>query len=101
MDTLRDKILGKVLTHSLHTNIFTNALILLYLAKLSKNDNLNFYCSIPLRELVNEVVCNAPLAFEPGTSYLYGLNTDVLGYIIEIISGQSLDVFFEEVIHLL
>ena len=54
-----------------------------------------------MRELVNEVVCNAPLAFEPGTSYLYGLNTDVLGYIIEIISGQSLDVFFEEVIHLL
>ena len=98
MDALRDKILGKILTHSLHTYIFT---LILPIAKLSKNDNLNFYCSTPLRELINEVVCNAPLAFEPGTSYLYGLNTDVLGYIIEILSGQSLDVFFEEVIRLL
>ena len=67
------------------------------LAKLSNNDNLNFYCNTPLSALVNDVVCNAPLAYQPGTSFLYGLNTDVLGYLIEIISGKSLDVFFTEV----
>jgi len=67
------------------------------LSKLSKGDNLNFYCNTPLGALVNDVVCNAPLAYQPGASFLYGLNTDVLGYLIELISGRSLDVFFSEV----
>jgi len=34
-----------------------------------------------------------PLAAQPGTRFLYGLNVDVLGYIIEKISGLSLDAY--------
>jgi CubicO group peptidase (beta-lactamase class C family) len=37
-----------------------------------------------------------PLLFEPGTEFNYGVSTDVLGRIVEVISGQSLDVFFKE-----
>ena len=37
-----------------------------------------------------------PLLYEPGEEYTYGLNTDLLGYLIEVVSGQSLDLFFRE-----
>jgi CubicO group peptidase (beta-lactamase class C family) len=38
----------------------------------------------------------APLAFEAGTAWEYGINTDWLGVIIERISGQRLSVYFDE-----
>ncbi|GAB3236091.1 serine hydrolase domain-containing protein [Hymenobacter seoulensis] len=34
-----------------------------------------------------------PLMHQPGAQFTYGLNTDVLGYLIEVVSGQSLDQF--------
>jgi CubicO group peptidase (beta-lactamase class C family) len=37
-----------------------------------------------------------PLAHEPGTRFRYGINTDVLGAVIEKVSGQPLDVFVEQ-----
>ena len=38
----------------------------------------------------------APLAFEAGTAWEYGINTEWLGVIIERISGQRLSVYFDE-----
>lgn len=35
-----------------------------------------------------------PLVFQPGTSWEYSVATDVLGHLVEIISGKSLDEFF-------
>ncbi len=35
-----------------------------------------------------------PLFNQPGEQYLYGLNTDVLGYLVEVVSGVSLEQFF-------
>jgi len=43
-----------------------------------------------------KLLAEQPLLFEPGTKWQYGLNTDVLGRLIEVVSGQSLDAFFEE-----
>jgi CubicO group peptidase (beta-lactamase class C family) len=37
-----------------------------------------------------------PLVREPGTAWDYGFGTDVLGRIVEIISGQTLAEFFEQ-----
>ena len=37
-----------------------------------------------------------PLLFSPGTRWNYSVATDVLGYLIEVISGQALDRFFAE-----
>lgn len=37
-----------------------------------------------------------PLRFDPGTSWLYSVSTDVLGRVVEVISDQSLDEFFAE-----
>jgi CubicO group peptidase (beta-lactamase class C family) len=36
-----------------------------------------------------------PLVREPGTGWDYGLGTDVLGRLVEVISGQTLAAFFE------
>jgi CubicO group peptidase (beta-lactamase class C family) len=37
-----------------------------------------------------------PLLFQPGREWNYSVASDVLGRVVEIISGQSLDVFFAE-----
>lgn len=37
-----------------------------------------------------------PLAKQPGEIYEYGLNTDLLGYLVEVWSGMPLDRFFKE-----
>lgn len=34
-----------------------------------------------------------PLFHQPGEKFTYGLNSDVLGYVVEVISGMSLDKF--------
>jgi len=35
-----------------------------------------------------------PLIFQPGEKWSYGLNSDVLGYLVEVLSGMSLNEFF-------
>jgi CubicO group peptidase (beta-lactamase class C family) len=35
-----------------------------------------------------------PLMHQPGERWTYGLNTDVLGYLVEVLSGSTLDQFF-------
>lgn len=37
-----------------------------------------------------------PLAHQPGEKWTYGLNVDVLGYLIEIWSGEKLDKYLEK-----
>lgn len=37
-----------------------------------------------------------PLQYEPGTTWEYGHSTDVLGRVVEVVSGQTLDVFLAE-----
>jgi CubicO group peptidase (beta-lactamase class C family) len=37
-----------------------------------------------------------PLVHEPGEKFTYGLNVDVLGYLVEVLSGKSLNDFFKE-----
>jgi len=43
-----------------------------------------------------KVLAQQPLLFDPGRRFEYGLNTDVLGYLIEVVTGKSLDQFFRE-----
>lgn len=37
-----------------------------------------------------------PLMHQPGERWTYGLNTDVLGRLVEVVSGQTLETFFTE-----
>jgi CubicO group peptidase (beta-lactamase class C family) len=39
-----------------------------------------------------------PLAYEPGARWEYGLSTDVLGVLVERVSGKRLDLFLDEIL---
>ncbi|MFF2203914.1 serine hydrolase domain-containing protein [Streptomyces sp. NPDC058145] len=43
-----------------------------------------------------EVYARMPLQFEPGTQWNYSVASNVLGRVIEVVSGQPLDEFFAE-----
>jgi CubicO group peptidase (beta-lactamase class C family) len=45
---------------------------------------------------VIEALANEPLDFEPGTHYQYSLSHDVLGAVVEVVSGFKLGEYFEE-----
>jgi CubicO group peptidase (beta-lactamase class C family) len=48
-----------------------------------------------LRDAV-ERLANVPLLFDPGTRWNYGISTDIVGYLCEVISGQPFDQFVRE-----
>lgn len=41
-------------------------------------------------------LAQVPLMHQPGTTFEYSLSTDVLGRVVEAVSGQGLEVFLEE-----
>ncbi len=43
-----------------------------------------------------EAIASFPLIDDPGDRWVYSLSTDVLGRVVEVVSGQSLDTFFRE-----
>ncbi|MBI1841603.1 MAG: beta-lactamase family protein [Verrucomicrobia bacterium] len=53
--------------------------------------------SVDLEEMAAKV-SQIPLAYDPGMDWIYSISTDVLGRVIEVASGKSLDSFLEEAI---
>lgn len=51
--------------------------------------------NLKLADFANNLA-KMPLMHQPGERFTYGLNTDILGYLVEIVSGKPLDVFFQE-----
>ncbi len=56
-------------------------------ANLWTQPNLDAFC---------KALAKIPLRYEPGTIWEYGHSTDVLGRVVEVASGQALDVFVAE-----
>lgn len=50
---------------------------------------------ITTREFARRIA-QIPLNFEPGTEYNYGYSADILGAVIEVVSGQSFSDFMKE-----
>ena len=51
--------------------------------------------SVPVADVVAKMP-KLPMAAQPGEQWVYGYNTDILGVVVEKLSGQSLDVFLKE-----
>ncbi|MEQ1782101.1 MAG: serine hydrolase domain-containing protein [Hyphomonadaceae bacterium] len=51
--------------------------------------------SMPVADVVAKMP-KLPMAAQPGEQWVYGYNTDILGVVVERLSGQSLDVFLKE-----
>ena len=45
---------------------------------------------------VCDLYAGMPLLFQPGSEWNYSVSTDVLGRVVEVVSGQRLDEFFRE-----
>jgi CubicO group peptidase (beta-lactamase class C family) len=48
-----------------------------------------------LQDMIN-TLAELPLEFSPGTRWNYSVATDVLGYLVEVISGQRFDVYLRD-----
>ncbi len=42
------------------------------------------------------IMSGMPLAAHPGQAFIYGLNTDVLGRVVEVVSGTEFEVYLQE-----
>lgn len=51
--------------------------------------------NVSLAEFTDKLA-HLPLLTQPGTAWRYSLSTDVLGHLVEVISGMTLDRFFAE-----
>ena len=48
----------------------------------------------PLTDLIDKLA-DLPLIYHPGASWEYSVATDVLGRVVEVVSGKALDAFFK------
>jgi CubicO group peptidase (beta-lactamase class C family) len=60
---------------------------------------MNIFGGVPNRNstLKEEMqkIARLPLLHEPGENYTYGLSSDILGYLVETLSGMSLEEYFQ------
>lgn len=75
-----------------HTSGLTTALFGTSLIKRQYNDSRLRDDRQTLAEMVGKLA-SLPLLHQPGTTFEYGMSTDVLGRIIEVVSGIDLDRF--------
>jgi len=52
--------------------------------------------AVPSLQQGDDGFLKAPLAFDPGTRWEYGISTDVLGRLVEKVSGQTLAEYFSQ-----
>jgi len=68
------------------------------LESLYADEKMNFGPGAGLLEDEVNRLAEMPLKFEPGSRWNYGVSTDVIGRLIEVISGKRLDVFLTETV---
>jgi CubicO group peptidase (beta-lactamase class C family) len=82
-------------TSGISYGVFSNSLLDQLVCLNLGPDIATFGSQTPLEELCDRIA-KAPLAFQPGTAFQYGFSVDVLGRVIEVVSGTTLDVFCEQ-----
>ena len=45
---------------------------------------------------LSKTIASLPLLYQPGSQWVYSMSVDILGRLIEVISGQSLDQFLQQ-----
>ncbi|MBS1919739.1 MAG: beta-lactamase family protein [Bacteroidetes bacterium] len=63
-------------------------------AKAKIPSGLGYFDEDLLQEM--KALAKLPLAFQPGTQWMYGLNSDLLGCLIEVISGMNLEDYLRK-----
>src|SRR5664279_2734414 len=92
----RDITFRDLLTHTSgidYADIGTDNMNAIY-AKAGVPSGLGYFDATLLDKM--KVLAKQPLAFQPGERWQYGLNSDLLGCLIEVISGMNLEDFFRK-----
>lgn len=63
----------------------------------ARNDVETFTEDLGPDEVLKRVV-SIPLAFQPGTAFEYGISTDILGILLERVTGKRLDILVDEMV---
>lgn len=63
---------------------------------LYRKHHINFHGEHESLAEATQRLAEMPLLFHPGTRWNYSVSTDVLGRVVEVLSGMSLDRYFEE-----
>jgi len=53
------------------------------------------YSSVSSLEDAVKNIANVPLADQPGSAFVYGLNNDVLGRVVEVVSGDGFEAYLQ------
>ena len=86
----REMIVKDLLTHTsglTYGFMHSHPVDALYRARIDASDSL---------EAVVATLGELPLQFSPGTRWQYGMSTDVVGYLVQVLSGQPLDDYIAE-----
>jgi len=59
------------------------------------NERADLWNAPTFKEFISRVA-KLPLAHQPGEAFRYGINTDVLGYLVEVVSGQKFEDYLEQ-----
>jgi CubicO group peptidase (beta-lactamase class C family) len=89
-DQIRPMTIRDLLTHTsgLTYGLFGNTVV----DSLCRTANL---WAGTLKEMVQKLA-KIPLLYQPGTKWNYSLSTDVLSYLVEVVSGKPFDIFLKE-----
>lgn len=58
-------------------------------------NNFGLSADVTTEQMANQLA-KVPLVFQPGEKYMYGLNMEILGRIVEVASGKKLNQYFKE-----
>lgn len=85
-----------LLTHTsgITYGVFNPGKIQAIYQKVGAND-FGLSSNMTTEEMAN-TIAKVPLIFQPGEKYMYGLNMEVLGRIVEVVSGKRLNQYFKE-----
>ncbi|MFK7774301.1 MAG: serine hydrolase domain-containing protein [Saprospiraceae bacterium] len=85
-----------LLTHTsgITYGVFNPGKIQAVYKKMGAND-FGLFSNMTTEEMVN-TIATVPLIFQPGEKYMYGLNMEVLGRIVEVVSEKRLNQYFKE-----
>ncbi len=77
------------LSYGFEENVYIDELYRKVWAEMEKNADLT------LQEFI-ERIAKFPLAFQPGTAFRYSVATDVLGYLVQVVSGMPFEDFLKQ-----
>ncbi|MCR9289900.1 MAG: beta-lactamase family protein [Bacteroidetes bacterium] len=86
-----------LLTHTsgITYGVFNPGKIMAIYEKLGSNGFGLFHKEMSTEEMVNQIA-KVPLVFQPGEKFMYGLNMEILGRVVEIVSGKPLNQYFQD-----